>query len=334
MKRATKEHYQILQVAQSATLDEIKKAYRKRAFELHPDLNPQKTDAHKHFQLLNEAYVILLQQHNQATKTSAKASAKYQSNSTTSYSTAGSTGSSKSSSGSFFGSSSTNKAKTETKKETKAETKTETKTETKQEEAPRAESHKRTYSKASTAYSQEGSKAQSRVHQQGTKPEFKQTTTETEKPQKEDVLHDILSDPFARRVFEDIYSEVENKKTQTPIKEDAKSEGFLSKIKIDWKLDDKNPTGQSSGGGIKSWLRKQIDDQLVYRVPFNNLMPGSRIRLQIGQGFTGDTRTVDITLPHNFVIGKPVRLVGMGKKFGKWQGDLYLTLLPMIPKRN
>ena len=33
-------------------------------------------------------------------------------------------------------------------------------------------------------------------------------------------------------------------------------------------------------------------------------------------------------LPHDFIPGKPVRLRGLGKRIGPWQGDLYLTLTP------
>ncbi|MEG2140775.1 MAG: J domain-containing protein, partial [Bilophila sp.] len=54
-----KECYQILDLNQSASLEEVKRAYRQRAFALHPDLNPGIADASRQFQRLNEAYVIL-----------------------------------------------------------------------------------------------------------------------------------------------------------------------------------------------------------------------------------------------------------------------------------
>ncbi|NHZ48863.1 DnaJ domain-containing protein, partial [Nitratidesulfovibrio liaohensis] len=54
-----RECYRILQVGNGASLDEVKKAYRKLAFELHPDLNPGRPDAARRFQRLNEAYVLL-----------------------------------------------------------------------------------------------------------------------------------------------------------------------------------------------------------------------------------------------------------------------------------
>ena len=54
-----KECYQLLGVESSATLEDVKRAYRRRAFELHPDLNPHLADAGRQFQQLNEAYVIL-----------------------------------------------------------------------------------------------------------------------------------------------------------------------------------------------------------------------------------------------------------------------------------
>ncbi len=53
--------YEILQVSPTATLKEIKKAYRKRCLEYHPDVNPE-TDSracHEIMCKINEAYGIL-----------------------------------------------------------------------------------------------------------------------------------------------------------------------------------------------------------------------------------------------------------------------------------
>jgi curved DNA-binding protein len=54
-----KDYYQILGVSKNATDDEIKKAYRKLARKLHPDLNPNDKEAHKKFQEINEANEVL-----------------------------------------------------------------------------------------------------------------------------------------------------------------------------------------------------------------------------------------------------------------------------------
>src|SRR3974377_74264 len=53
------DYYKVLGVDKSATQDDIKKAYRKLARKLHPDLNPNDKDAHKKFQQLNEANEVL-----------------------------------------------------------------------------------------------------------------------------------------------------------------------------------------------------------------------------------------------------------------------------------
>ena len=53
------DYYKILGISKSATDDEIKKAYRKLARKLHPDLNPNDKDAHKKFQQINEANEVL-----------------------------------------------------------------------------------------------------------------------------------------------------------------------------------------------------------------------------------------------------------------------------------
>jgi curved DNA-binding protein len=53
------DYYKILGLNRSASADDIKKAYRKLARKLHPDLNPNDKDAQRRFQELNEANEVL-----------------------------------------------------------------------------------------------------------------------------------------------------------------------------------------------------------------------------------------------------------------------------------
>ncbi len=53
------DYYKILGVDKKSSEDEIKKAYRKLARKLHPDLNPNDKEAHKKFQQINEANEVL-----------------------------------------------------------------------------------------------------------------------------------------------------------------------------------------------------------------------------------------------------------------------------------
>jgi curved DNA-binding protein CbpA len=58
MKALSKNYYNILNVSQTASYSEIKKAYRKLAKEFHPDRNPEDNNSLK-IREINEAYQIL-----------------------------------------------------------------------------------------------------------------------------------------------------------------------------------------------------------------------------------------------------------------------------------
>ena len=54
-----RDYYEVLEVEKTASVDEIKKAYRKKAMELHPDRHGGDKVKEAEFKKVNEAYAIL-----------------------------------------------------------------------------------------------------------------------------------------------------------------------------------------------------------------------------------------------------------------------------------
>ncbi|MDR2669208.1 MAG: DnaJ domain-containing protein, partial [Desulfovibrio sp.] len=267
-----KECCAVLGVGEDADAAEIKRAYRRMAFFLHPDLNPQIPDASRRFQEVNEAYVTLSKR-------------------------PGGTGNASTRTGSA------------------------------------GASTKRAQEEARRAYAEAGRRTGESAKTPGAGPRSGQAAGDM---RAEDVLRDILNDPFARRVYEDIYSRIEHGGRKKPSAGNGgngggKEAGPGAK---NTPLTRATPAGGATRARrasthpaqpgvldkVKGWFLRQIDEEQVLRLPGRSLVPGARVRLEIQHGFAENPQIIEITLPPEFEPGKAMRLKGMGRRIGNLHG--------------
>lgn len=266
------ECYTILGIKTDADMEQIKSAFRKLAFKLHPDLNPSPAAADQ-FRRVNEAYVILKKTHEERAGSS--------------------------------------KARERAK-------------------------NKKDRTEHSYTRPDQGAKAyrrqQKKAHPSWTKskkwePGSDSTRAKSQRfyYKEEEVFRDLMNDPFARKVFEDIYQRVGKK---TPGYRGPMS---VKKRSLNLKLGSKKLNLDLSNGvvgGVKNWLNSSLDDEQTVYFPASILMPGRKIRITVHQKFSKGPKTIEVTLPSDFRTGKPIRLRGLGKRLGPWKGDLLLIVLP------
>jgi len=268
--------YAALGLEQGADLEALKHAYRRRAFELHPDLHPGNPQAGREFQAVNEAYVILTRLLSAGQKNSA--------------------------------------------------------TETKAPDAAADAGHKQQESTQESPPDAQSASPESDGKAHETAEERARRTAHAAYAKEEDVLRDLLNDSFARRVFEDIYAQMKDAQSPPPPPPPppraAEKNNVQADTEVAWGKEDLSlDFSQGIGKAVKRWMRKQIDEEQTLHLPPSMLKAGARIRLQIRRGIGDEVSTVEVKLPKDYVQGKPVRLKGMGKRIGSWQGDLYLTLV-------
>jgi len=58
-RQGQQDYYEVLGVAPDASLEEIKRAYHRLAFQCHPDRNSESEEAHEEMERINEAFAVL-----------------------------------------------------------------------------------------------------------------------------------------------------------------------------------------------------------------------------------------------------------------------------------
>ncbi|WP_319585020.1 DnaJ domain-containing protein [uncultured Pseudodesulfovibrio sp.] len=136
----------------------------------------------------------------------------------------------------------------------------------------------------------------------------------------EEVLRTILNDPFAKKVFEDIYSQIRKDKPGYKGPLELKKRN----LQLHW---GERTINLDFSKGIKGWLKGQMDFEQTVYYPASHLLPGRKVRITIERPFSKGSKTVEVTLPRDFVVGRPIRLKGLGRKLGPFKGDLLLRIL-------
>lgn len=291
-----KECYAVLEISGGADIETVKKAYRRLAFALHPDLNPSLPNAARRFQQVNEAYVILVQLHEERGIKHKETQKKQERKP-----------------------SKTTKSEGESTERMKREAeKAYAKAQKEQEKAKGA---------ARNTTSAEAPSGSSSFDDSTTSQRFSKESTFQGPPKgneqaKGQVITDILNDPFAKRVFEDIYKRIQD------IAHDK-----ILRPAAEVVLGSKDRRKDTSSGGtlftrLKGWALRQIDDEQVLHLPRERIVPGARVRMQIQHGITSEAQTIEVTLPLEFSPGKTMRLKGLGKRVGSLSGDLYIRIEP------
>lgn len=254
------ESLKILGISSNPDIEEIKRSYRKRAFDCHPDLHPDDPEASRNFRELNEAYVTLLHY---------------------------------------------------------LEEQPDTKKEFQEQQSQKSKSQKQ-YQKQQKKRQTAGSGAKQK------KQNYQDFKNKTYKFAQEDILRNILNDPFAAKVFEDIFRTVKRRKTD---KKELKP-AAQKKIKLVWGKRKINIDLSKLGwNGLKLWMHSQLDHEHTLYLPPHRLLPGNKIKFQIRQRQKDPPLTITATIPNDYLAGRPVRLKGLGRRLGRWKGDLYLRLL-------
>lgn len=402
------EAYKLLDVTKDANIDEVKQAYRKRAFALHPDLHPDNANAAAEFQLVNEAYVtVIAYLDNEAKKQSAKAQ--------------------------FVNAERERKRKFEEQKRQAEQKRAEERKRKEKERAERIERERKEMERRQAkerakreeerrrriqeeidkeearikikqeeerlklikkleekaqefktliieqmeavrreneqnAQRQAQQQAQSQQNQTGAQeaPQFKKVNNTYNASgeaaynkyagnYEQSVYHTSVND-FANTSAFETEQTAQSGSEQATNTQSAQETTFTDFNTVQNEAQDtqkKNQkeyfTGQEISGtkensipqaiikasteplegikkGISSWFKSQIDEELELFFPAAKLQPGVKMRLQFRVGLANELQTIELTLPKDFVPGKPMRLKGLGKKIGKWQGDLYLKL--------
>lgn len=336
--------YHTLKLNPGATMEEVKKAYRAMALSLHPDHN-QSPQAHRQFQRVHEAYLTI--KAHLETKPPSKASGASQAYARQAAQAAQARPGGyrpwapQREEGPPTSFSWRKKHQNETEPQAPPKPSSNNTTTASGKTTDRAWRTKTDSARAQGSSAQDKAKSTASAEARKKEPptqrdnpifDWTGVSRDTWNPSraKRPGVKESVGNPETQKIFDGIYSQLKREPGKPALqgRPGDNGTGPRQAIKLTTEpVKDMPSTGQKVWDSMKSWFRSKLDEEQVLYVPRDVLLPGAKLRLQIRQPWSGEMMGIEVTLPSDYIPGKPIRLKKLGRRLGNMRGDLYVRLV-------